>query len=104
MGSDPLTASRHRAAAKGRAVISRRAEIKRAIAAGDLDVQTIIASETTPDADAIKVDQLLRAVPGIGPLTASEIAEAANVPAGARLGDLPTPARQRLSVAIEEAI
>lgn len=102
---DALNAQRRAAAARGNEVRSRRAAVKKAIAAGDVDLVKVLRTEVLDDvAEEIPVWQLLRAVPGIGPTTAGEILVDVQVAGERRPRDLELEKRGEIAAALEERL
>lgn len=98
--------ARPAALARGTEVRSRRAELKRRVAAGRLDLERLLrgdaqeADETT--ALDIRVGELLRAIPGIGETTADAIVDATPCGLDARLGTLTLKRRLALADALRK--
>jgi transposase len=105
---DRLAEQRRRAAARGQEVRVRRASVKRAIAAGEVDLVADVLRDDQKQriwaaaiAEEVRVGELLRSIPGIGPTTAAEILEPLEIPSDRPLGDLDQKARNQLAKAIE---
>lgn len=96
-------------AARGTAVRSRRAALKRAIRTGDVDVADLFAGDVDQDLEQVALEmtleQLLEAQHGWGPGRTEELLEAAlEQPApGKRLGNMPTAARRKVAEALRNA-
>lgn len=107
-----LAEQRRRAAKKGTEVRSRRAALKAEIASGDADLAELLRGTVTPGddvavereilAEEIRVGELVRAVPGIGPMTASDLLEAVSIDGSRPLCEVSTEKRAALAAALTE--
>lgn len=91
----------------GNAVKSRRAQIKRAIAAGQIDVPALLEGagdeEVEREALGMKVADLVSAIDGIGDVTVLKVLiQSEIIIASQRLADLTTERRRRLAAEIRK--
>ena len=107
-----IAEQRRRAAALGAEVRSRRAAVKRSIAAGELDLSILLvptrstSTAAWPVAEAetaeeISIEQLLKSVRGIGPTIAGEILADLKLDPARPLGELTPDQRRDLAAEIE---
>lgn len=98
---DRQAEQRRRAAARGTEIRSRRAEVKRSISSGLLSLRKILKGAASDEllaiAGEIRIGELLRSVPGIGPKLSKEILDEARIPSDRRLRDIPDRQRRRIA-------
>lgn len=91
---------------RGTEVRSRRAMLKRRIGAGDVDLAALLRGQGADDDEAIaldiKIGELLRAVPGVGPANAQTFATRAGVASDARLSTITIKRRAAIADALGE--
>jgi hypothetical protein len=102
-----IAEQRRRAAALGTEVRSRRAAVKRLIASAEVDLPELLRAD--PDhfythmetAEEIPIGQLLRSVPGIGPVIARQITVDLNLNPTRPMAELTPSEREQLATEIE---